>query len=278
MPLGGRPWRSTATISRQILDAFGKALEVKGRPAMIIAKTIKGKGVAAIENKNGWHGKALSQADADEAIRLLGPIDKTLRGQMAKPEDLLPEERAPRSVVPSSYKPGDAVATRRAYGDALKRLYPAFPEMVVLDGEVSNSTYAEVFSEAFPDRYFEMYIAEQNMVGAAVGLSARGKMPFVSTFAAFFMRACDQIRMGRYSDGNVKFCGSHAGVSIGEDGPSQMGLEDIAFFRSIPDSVVLYPADAVSCEKLVEQAARLRGIVYLRTTRGATPVIYRADG
>jgi len=147
--------------------------------------------------------------------------------------------------------------------------------MVVLDGEVSNSTYAEVFSEAFQGRYFEMYIAEQNMVGAAVGLAARGKMPFVSTFAAFFMRACDQIRMGRYSDGNVKFCGSHAGVSIGEDGPSQMGLEDIAFFRSIPDSVVLYPADAVSCEKLVEQAARIRGIVYLRTTRAATPVIYK---
>jgi len=260
---------------RQIIAAFGKVLAVKGKPVMIIAKTIKGKGVAAIENKNGWHGKTLSQTDADEAIRLLGPIDKSLRGQMAKPEDLTPVEPAPTSVAPPSYAPGDAVATRKAYGNALKRLYPAFPEMVVLDGEVSNSTYAEVFSEAFQGRYFEMYIAEQNMVGAAVGLAARGKMPFVSTFAAFFMRACDQVRMGRYSDGNVKFCGSHAGVSIGEDGPSQMGLEDIAFFRSIPDSVVLYPADAVSCEKLVEQAARIRGIVYLRTTRAATPVIYK---
>ena len=258
----------------QILAAFGKALEVRDRPAMIIAKTVKGKGVAAIENKNGWHGKALKQAETDEAIRLLGPLDRSLRGGIAKPEDLKTQQRAPGTVSPPSYQPGDAVATRKAYGDALKRLYPAFPEMVVLDGEVSNSTYAEIFSEAFPERYFEMYIAEQNMVGAAVGLSARGKIPFVSTFAAFFMRACDQIRMGRYSEGNIKFCGSHAGVSIGEDGPSQMGLEDIAFFRSIQDSVVLYPADAVSCERLVEQAARFQGIVYLRTTRGATPVIY----
>jgi transketolase len=146
--------------------------------------------------------------------------------------------------------------------------------MVVLDGEVSNSTYAEVFEESYPERYFEMYITEQNMVGTAVGMSARGKLPFVSTFAAFFTRAFDQIRMSQYSDANIKFCGSHAGVSIGEDGPSQMGLEDIAMFRSLIDSVVLYPADAVSTEKLVEQAARHKGIVYIRTTRGATPVIY----
>ena len=156
----------------------------------------------------------------------------------------------------AAYKPGEAVATRKAYGNALKRLYPAFPEMVVLDGEVSNSTYAEIFQEAFPERYFEMYIAEQNMVGTAVGLSSRGKLPFVSTFAAFFTRAFDQIRMSEYSDVNIKFAGSHAGVSIGEDGPSQMGLEDIAMFRNIIDSVVLYPCDAVSTEKLVEQAAR----------------------
>ena len=139
---------------------------------------------------------------------------------------------------------------------------------------MSNSTYAEIFHEAFPERYFEMYIAEQNMVGMAVGLSSRGKMPFVSTFAAFFTRAFDQIRMSSYSKANVKFAGSHAGVSIGEDGPSQMGLEDIAMFRNIIDSVVLYPSDAVSTEKLVEQAAGYSGIVYLRTTRGATPVIY----
>ncbi len=258
----------------EILPAFAKALEVRGRPVMIIAKTVKGKGVPAIENKNGWHGKVIDKADADEAIRLLQPLDKAMRGSMGKPQDLRPGKTAGRAVAGPAYKAGETVATRKAYGDALTRLYPAYPEMVVLDGEVSNSTYAELFREAFPDRYFEMYITEQNMVGTAVGLSARGKLPFVSTFAAFFTRACDQIRMSRYSDANIKFCGSHAGVSIGQDGPSQMGLEDIALFRSIMDSVVLYPSDAVSTEKLVEQAARLRGIVYLRTTRGATPVIY----
>ena len=145
--------------------------------------------------------------------------------------------------------------------------------MVSLDGEVSNSTYAEIFKDAYPERFFEMYIAEQNMVGAALGLATRGKIPFVSTFAAFFTRAFDQIRMSQYSDPNLKFCGSHAGVSIGEDGPSQMGLEDLAMFRAILGSVVLYPADAVSTERLVE-AARHRGIVYIRTTRMATPILY----
>jgi transketolase len=166
------------------------------------------------------------------------------------------------------------VATRKAYGNALKRLYPSFPELVSLDAEVSNSTYAEVFQAAYPDRFFEMYIAEQNMVGAALGLSLRGKLPFVSTFAAFFPRAYDQIRMSQYSDANLKLVGSHAGVSIGEDGPSQMGLEDLAMFRAILGSVVLYPADAMATERLVEEAARHRGIVYLRTTRAATPLLY----
>ena len=258
----------------EIVAAFRKALEVRGKPAMIIAKTVKGKGVPAIENKNGWHGKALNQEEADAAIGLLEPFDRKLRGQIAKPKDLRPEKTASRPVPGPAYRLGEAVATRKAYGEALKRLYPAFPDMVVLDGEVSNSTYAEIFSEAYPERYFEMYVAEQNMVGAAVGLSARGKLPFVSSFAAFLTRACDQIRMSQYSDANITFCGSHAGVSIGQDGPSQMGLEDIALFRSITDSVVFYPSDAVSTEKLVEQAALLRGIVYVRTTRGPTPVLY----
>ena len=149
--------------------------------------------------------------------------------------------------------------------------------MVVLDAEVSNSTRAELFQKAYPDRFFEMYIAEQNMVGAAVGLSSRGKIPFVSTFAAFFTRAHDQIRMAAYSQANIKFVGSHAGVFIGQDGPSQMGLEDIALFRSIMNSVVLYPADALSCEKIVEEAAKQQGIVYVRTTRKETPVIYDTD-
>jgi transketolase len=149
--------------------------------------------------------------------------------------------------------------------------------MVVLDAEVSNSTYSEIFRKAYPERFFEMYIAEQNMVGAALGLQCRGKIPFISTFAAFFTRAFDQIRMSQYSDANIKFSGSHAGVSIGEDGPSQMGLEDIAMFRTVLNSVVLYPSDAVSTEKLVEESAKHKGIVYIRTTRKDTPVIYGKD-
>ena len=258
----------------EIIRAFGETLEVREKPVMVIARTIKGKGVPAVENKNGWHGKPLSKEDMDEAVRLLGPLDRSLRPQVGRPLDLHPAAQARRDAAAPSYGPGEQVATRKAYGNALKRLGPAIPEMVVLDGEVSNSTYAEIFQEAFPERYFEMYIGEQNMVGVAAGLSTRGKVPFVSTFAAFFTRAFDQIRMAQYSDLNMKFAGSHAGVSIGQDGPSQMGLEDIAMFRSILGSVVLYPSDAVSTEKLVEQAARYRGIVYLRTTRGATPVIY----
>jgi transketolase len=258
----------------EILPAFKRALDVKGKPVMLIARTIKGKGVPAVENENGWHGKVLRKEDVDEAIRLLQPLDTKIRGTMAKPRDLPPAHPARGEAAPLAYKRGEEVATRKAYGNALKRLAPSFPDMVVLDGEVSNSTYAEIFEASHPDRYFEMYVAEQNMVGAAVGFSARGKLPFVSTFAAFLTRAFDQIRMSRYSDANIKFCGSHAGVSIGEDGPSQMGLEDIGMFRSIAGSIVLYPADAVSTEKLVEQAALRRGIVYIRTTRGTTPVIY----
>ncbi|HUI65153.1 MAG TPA: transketolase C-terminal domain-containing protein, partial [Bacteroidota bacterium] len=146
-----------------------------------------------------------------------------------------------------------------------------------LDGEVSNSTYAEIFKEAYPERFFEMYIAEQNMVGTALGLGCRGKIPFVSTFAAFFSRAFDQIRMAQYSDANMKLVGSHAGVSIGEDGPSQMGLEDIAMFRAILNSVVLYPSDAISAERLIEEAAKHQGLVYIRTTRKETPIIYRPE-
>jgi transketolase len=175
------------------------------------------------------------------------------------------------------YSLGDSVATRVAYGNALRRLYPRFPEIVSLDGEVSNSTMAELFQREHGDRFYEMYIAEQNMVGVALGLACRGKIPFVSTFAAFLTRAFDQIRMAQYSNGNIKFVGSHAGVSIGEDGPSQMGLEDIAMFRTLLDGVVLHPCEAVSTERLVEAAAQHAGIVYLRTMRQKTPVLYGAE-
>ena len=175
------------------------------------------------------------------------------------------------------YSDGKPVATRNAYGKALTRLYPKYPQLVALDGEVSNSTGVQPFKQQYPERFFEMYIAEQNMAGAALGLSRRGKIAFMSSFSAFLSRAFDQIRMSRYSDANIKIVGSHAGVSIGEDGPSQMGLEDIAMFRTILDAVVLYPADAVATERLVEEAAEHQGIVYLRTTRGKTPILYRVE-
>ncbi len=259
-----------------ILPAFDRAVESRDKPVMIIARTIKGKGVPFIEDKNGWHGKTLSTEQLDQALRDLGTVDTSLRGEIAKPEDLYPMKNSSGDAGPLAYGEGKPVATRRAYGNALKRIFPQFPDMVVLDAEVSNSTYSDEFKDAFPDRFFEMYIAEQNMVGSALGLACRGKIPFVSTFAAFFTRAFDQIRMVQYSESNIKFCGSHAGVSIGQDGPSQMGLEEIAMFRSVLNCVVLYPSDAVSTEKLVEEAARHKGMVYIRTTRENTPILYGA--
>jgi transketolase len=258
----------------QVLPAYARALEARDQPVMLIARTIKGKGVSFLEDKNGWHGKALKPDEFDRALKELGPIDKSGRGTILKPEDLKP--LAPQVQAPGSfsYPPDKPVATRNAYGQALARIFPQFPGIVSLDGEVSNSTMAEIFQAAHPDRFLEMYIAEQNMVGAALGLACRGKIPFVSTFAAFFTRAFDQIRMSRYSEANLKFVGSHAGVSIGEDGPSQMGLEDLAMFRTVLNSVVLYPCDAVSTQHLVAAAAAHYGIVYLRTTRKGTPILY----
>ena len=262
----------------EILAAYEEALRATDEPVMLIGKTIKGRGVSFIENKSGWHGKALNKAECDRALEELGEIDKSIRGEISAPETPRFEEQTPQKPVKQiDYPANKPVATRKAYGNALVRIFPQFPNMVSLDGEVSNSTYAEIFKEAYPDRFFEMYIAEQNMVGTALGLSRRGKIPFVSTFAAFFTRAFDQIRMSQYSDPNIKFVGSHAGVSIGEDGPSQMGLEDIAMFRAILNSVVLYPSDAISTERLVEEAARHDGLVYIRTTRKETPILYRPE-
>jgi transketolase len=261
----------------QILTAYEQAGRVRDKPVMIIAKTEKGKGVSFIEGKNGWHGKALKKDELLRALEELGPLDTTIRGEMQRPEEIKPKNRKVEKADPVSYGGDKPMSTRHAYGTALERLYPQYPDIVVLDAEVSNSTFAEIFKKSHPDRFFEMYIAEQNMVGAGLGLSLRGKVPFVSTFAAFLTRAFDQIRMSQYSDANIKFCGSHAGVSIGVDGSSQMGLEDIAMFRTILHGVVLYPSDAVSAEKLVEEAARHKGIVYLRTTREDTPIIYRND-
>jgi transketolase len=261
----------------KILSAYRKAIKSKDKPVMVIAETVKGKGVSFLEDRNGWHGKALNREQYEKALKELGEIDKTLKGEIRRPDDLRPDKHKSQKCNEIVYPPDRMVATRRAYGNALKRIYSQFPDMVVLDAEVSNSTYSEIFQEAYPERFFEMYIAEQNMVGTALGLQCRGKIPFVSTFAAFFTRAFDQIRMSQYSNANIKFSGSHAGVSIGEDGPSQMGLEDIAMFRAVLNSVVFYPSDAVSTEKLVEEAARLKGIVYIRTTRKDMPVLYNSD-
>jgi transketolase len=260
----------------EILTAYRKAQRAS-QPVMIIAHTIKGKGVSFVEDKNGWHGKALNREDLAKALEELGPINSSLRGTIRKPKQLKPEKPDAQEIQGIEYDPDKPVATRKAYGHALARIFPAYSDIVVLDAEVSNSTYSEIFKEAYPDRFFEMYIAEQNMVGTALGFSRRGKIPFISTFAAFFTRAFDQIRMSQYSDPNIKFVGSHAGVSIGEDGASQMGLEDFAMFRTPLNSVVLYPSDAVSTEKLVEEAAKHHGLVYIRTTRQATPVIYNNE-
>ena len=258
-----------AILSQRIEAAYTKARKIKDKPTMVIARTIKGKGVSFIEDKNGWHGVALKEEEFQRALPELGNVDLNIRGELTLPEKLevkkIPSQ-APKSFDYPSDKP---VATRDAYGKALKRLYPWMPAIVSLDGEVCNSTKAEFFRDEYPDRFFEMYIAEQNMVGAALGLARRGKIPFVSTFAAFFSRAFDQIRMSQYSDANIKFVGSHAGVSIGEDGPSQMGLEDLAMFRTIGSSVVFYPADAVATERLVAAAAKQEGIVYIRTYPGS---------
>lgn len=261
----------------QIKTAFKKVLELKGAPVMIIAKTLKGKGVSFLEDKEDWHGKPLNQDQLQNALKELGEVNKNLRGKLKKPKTMILPKVKPGNIKKASYQIGQSIATRKAYGNALVRIFPKYPDMVVLDAEVGNSTYAEIFKKAYPERFFEMYIAEQNMVGVAVGLSRRGKNPFVSTFAAFFTRAFDQIRMSQYSLSNIKFVGSHAGVSIGEDGPSQMGLEDIATFRTILGSTVLYPCDATSTDKLVKEAVKQKGIVYIRTTRKDTPVLYAND-
>ena len=254
--------------------AYAEADATTGKPTVIVARTIKGKGVAAVENKNGFHGKPLD--DPDAAIAELGGL-RDIRIEVAKPEAGPTPRPAPTALDLPRYEVGSEVATRKAYGEALAALGAARPDVVVLDGEVSNSTFAELFAKAHPERYFEMYIAEQQMVAAAVGLQAVGWRPFVSTFAAFFSRAYDFARMAAVSRATFSLCGSHAGVSIGEDGPSQMGLEDIAEFRAIHGSTVLHPCDANQTAHLVAAMADITGISYLRTLRPALPVLYGPD-
>ncbi|HEV7126146.1 MAG TPA: transketolase [Ktedonobacterales bacterium] len=258
-------------------QAYAEAQSQTDRPTLIVAQTIKGKGFAAIENQNGWHGKALPPEMAATAIAELGG-ERHIIVDVHKPE---PGQPAKISVAgPLSlprYEQGSTAATRNAYGDALKALGAARADIVGLDGEVSNSTFAETFAHAFPERYFEQYIAEQQLVSSAIGLQVRRYNPFASTFAAFLSRAYDFIRMAAISQANIKLCGSHAGVSIGEDGPSQMALEDLAMMRAVCGSTVLYPSDANQTAQLMAEMADRTGIVYLRTTREKTAVIYAPD-
>lgn len=263
----------------EINKAYTQAIQPNGSPTLIVAKTIKGKGVSFLENVNGWHGKALSKEQEAKALDELHPDVRSKTFPVQKPENKQPAPLPEKKPIelPRYEMNGGAVATRKAYGDALKALGAADPEVVGLDGEVSNSTYAEEFAKAYPDRYFEQYIAEQQMVAAAVGMSVREKKPFASTFAAFFSRAYDFIRMAAISRANIRLCGSHAGVSIGEDGPSQMALEDLAMLRAVYGSTVLYPSDPNQTAQLVAEMAQHDGIVYLRTTREKTPVLYGTD-
>jgi transketolase len=258
----------------EIDRAYKEAEETTGRPTVIVARTLKGKGVKAVEDKGGWHGKALD--NPEEAIEELGGM-RNIQVQVAKPDDAEPHRFPDGDLELPRYDVGDEVATRKAYGEALAALGTARGDVVALDGEVSNSTFAEIFAKAHPERYFEMYIAEQQLVAAAVGLQARGWNAFGSTFAAFLARAYDFIRMAAISRVDLRLAGSHAGVSIGEDGPSQMALEDIAALRAIHSSVVLHPCDANQTAKLVAAMADTRGIVFLRTLRPNTPVIYEPD-
>jgi len=258
----------------EAIDAAYARAQGADRPAVIFARTKKGSGVAAVEDKENQHGKPL--ADPDAAVEELGGI-RSLSVAVPSPPEPKPFEIERAPVERPSYELGEKVATRGAYGDALAWIGSIDEKVVALDGEVGNSTYAERFAAKHPDRFFEMYIAEQQMVAAAIGLQTRGWKPFASSFGAFLSRAYDFVRMGAISDADLKLCGSHVGVSIGPDGPSQMALEDIASLRAVLGSVVLYPSDANQAVHLLDAMREHRGISYLRTTREATPVLYEAD-
>ncbi len=268
-----------------VLDAFAKARATKGRPTMLVARTIKGKGISFVEGKPGWHGRPLKKGEeADRAIaelesqfvKLPQPVDSV--SLITRPGPMPPAAKPVTPQVPApAYALGDLVATREAYGAALVKLGQADDRVVALDADVENSTYGEKFSKVFPNRFFETFIAEQAMLGVAMGLASRGAIAFPSTFACFLTRAYDFIRMACISELNVKLCGSHAGISIGEDGPSQMGLEDLAMMRAEPNMTVVYPCDGVSTERLMAAIAFHPGPAYIRTTRPKTPVIYTAD-
>jgi len=258
----------------EIEKAFAQAADVD-RPTVILARTRKGRGFSEIEDREGWHGRPLPVEMAERAVvELGGERHVTVRGP--RPAGGSPRTRPSAEVILPRYAMGAKVATRKAFGESLAAV-GARSDVVALDGEVDNSTHAEDFAKAYPERYFEMFIAEQQLVAAAVGLSVRGYVPFAATFAAFFTRAYDFVRMAGISEVNIRLCGSHAGVEIGADGPSQMALEDLAMMRAVHGSTVLYPSDATSTAGLVREMAERTGVVYMRTTRGAYPVLYGPD-
>jgi transketolase len=274
-------WR-TEEIDGHDMEEIVEVLAAVGlgnQPLVILAKTLKGAGISFIQDKEGWHGRPLTKEEAEKAIAELKPSAKSGIGHpIATPTPLpAPKNDAPASYPPVDYKPGDKVATREAFGNALARIGEVDARVVALDGDTKNSTYSEKFFKKFPNRFTECFIAEQDMVGVATGYAARGKVPFASTFATFFSRAFDQVRVAGISMANLKLCGSHVGVSIGEDGPSQMGLEDLAMMRAVAGSTVFYPCDAVSTEKMVDEMAAKKGIFFLRTSRPKTPIIYNND-
>jgi transketolase len=258
----------------EIEDVFTKIVNSKtDKPKIIIAKTFKGAGISFLENQENWHGKALSPELFEKATEELQPLE-VFQAEVRMPENLLAKKNIFEKQEKIEYLATEKYATRKVYGETLVQIAPEFENLVVLDGETSNSTFADLFKKSYPERFVEMYIAEQNMLSVALGLGRRGKIPFVSTFAAFLTRGFDQIRMSQYSDGNIKIAGSHCGVSIGEDGSSQMALEDLAMIRSVGNSTVLYPSDAIACQNLVRLSAEQKGLVYLRLTREPLPLIY----
>ena len=271
----------------QILDAFAEARSTKGQPTMVLARTEKGKGVSFVEGKDGWHGRPFKKGD--ELDRAIAELEKqfvtaadsgpaaNLAAEIPKPPSKTSAVFTPKPVAAPAYALGDLVATREAFGTALAKLGESDARIVALDADVKNSTFSDRFEKVAPERFYQNFIAEQVMIGAAMGLAARGAIPFPSTFACFLSRAADFVRMAAISNVDVKLTGSHAGVSIGEDGPSQMALEDLALYRAEPNCTVLYPCDAVSAERLLALMAYRPGPAYMRTSRPKTPVIYAAD-
>ena len=270
------------TINGHNYEEINQALQAtqqpNGKPFAIIAKTFKGYPISFLKNKDGWHGKALKKEEMEKALKQLEPINDSLHFELKKPtQTKLPSKAGITTAQTSSFKQEKEYATREVFGDELAKLAEGNKEIYALDGDVMNSTFTQTFKKAHAERFVECYIAEQNMVSVAAGLSRMGKIPFVATFAAFFTRAADQIRMARVSEANIKFVGSHVGVSIGEDGPSQMGLEDISLFGTVPDCVVLQPCDAVSTAKLVPEMMTHDGFAYMRTLRPKTTLLYKNE-